>query len=343
MNTVSYISKLMFSPGYEAISNTKGVGIKLFALGCLALLGGSMVEAAKTADIQASMIQCPPNNMVVKGIANTNLMREFCQCPAAAELLSKTATLFKTISVDVGQYPTSLSQTSGLALVNTETLDPKTAAKLLQYTIDEQTLTIFINQREHPKIMANGLNSRLKSLAFELNNGLQKKGFNDLQIGAYKGNLSPDSYAIGTEKIEWVTAQKTLDLLGKCQSIWQVPYDINVADNFEDNLFSQEMHGHTDFTRRKWYDCCKKVYCDKHPRDIETCNRKKEEFFDYYAYTQNSEEIRAEILLERVAMNFHKASKRLQAEMLARYADNLSQKLEMISKKREGTNKKEEL
>ena len=201
-----------------------------------------------------SLKDCLPANVEALGPMAVNLLQEYCKCPTAVELLSDVGRLFKSIGIEVGVFPTSYSQTSGLALVNTESLDPEYAAKLLQYTIDEQTLNVFIDKREHFKIEAEGRNSRLKSLIFEFHNGLQKEVFNTLQFRAYKGNITSEDYARESEYAEWNTAFKTAGLLLQCQNIWQVPVSVDFALDFDDQLFSQEIVGHTDFSKRILYN-----------------------------------------------------------------------------------------
>lgn len=249
------------------------------------------------------------------------LLSEFCRCSAAAELLEKTASLFKTISIHVGHYPKSSAETSGLALnEKIKELDLLTAAKILKQSIDEQTFSIFIDQREGLK-KKSGLYSRLESLVFELGNGAQKEPWNARIVAAYKGDLGREDYAIQTERMEWQTRQNTDRILNACKSAWQmvIPPKNPGADIWEEMLFSQEVSGHTDFIRRNWYDCCQKAYCEKHPKDVENCKRKKSDFIDYYALMQKPDEEREQILQERIEQNLHKAPERLRSELLGEF------------------------
>lgn len=299
--------------------------IKSLALGYLALYSDG-ISAAMMSKVEVSRITCPPKNLDFSGAASRQLVNTYCQCPEAAKLLNKTAALYQTIYMNVGDYPTSSAQTSGLALVNMEKLPPKKAAALLQRSIDEQTFSIFINQMEHLKEMTDQPRSRIESLLFELNNGLQKNSWNKRVIAAYRGDLSREEFALQTEKMEWITHRETLKTLAKCQPIWRNPYEVDDA-TFEEHLFSQEMHGHTDFMRAFWYDHHQKTYCKKHPEDSESCKGSKAELVDYHAYTQKPLEEQHQIILERIAKNFHKAPLKLQNEMLERYGDVLKQKI----------------
>lgn len=265
---------------------------------------------------------CRASNVISMDEGSKQLFAEFCRCPAAAELLDKTASLFQTISIYVGHYPKSSAQTSGLAVnEKMKELDPLTAERILKQSIDEQTFTIFIDQREFLKKKKLDFNSRLESLAFELGNGMQKEPWNAQVVAAYKGDLARDDYAIQTEKMEWVTRQNTDRILNACKSVWKivVPPQRPGEDIWEEMLFSQEIAGHTDFMRRQWYDCCKKAYCEKHPKDAENCNRKKSDFIDFHALMEKSDEERHNIVLQRIRQNLHKAPDRLRREMLGEF------------------------
>jgi len=259
-----------------------------------------------------SLSLCTATNLQVSP-SSYALLHEFCRCPSAADLLDNTADLYKSLSIDTGNYPTSNAQTSGLALVNVEKLDPKTAAEYLQFSIEIQTYSIFINAKEKLNEEQEDLNSKLRSLAFELNNGLQKKTWNDRVIAAYKGKLSRDDFAIQTEKMEYTSGLKTEELLVECHPFWKVKnLRHSVADNFEDNLFSQEIHGHTDFMRKRWDECCKQTYCAKHANDQKSCAPQEEERMNYYNERSLGDEERKSLQLERIKANFHKASPRPQ-------------------------------
>jgi hypothetical protein len=233
---------------------------------------------------------CNNSNFFALDELSVQLMENFCACSEAKDVI---ASFTQNVSVEV--------EVSNISRATTI----RDYAKGLSGNLF--LVKALIKIPEHPQY-----SSRIRDLAFEVFNTGNKTS--EALILAQKGELSMDLYAQKKEIDEFKSTKIHVQLLQKCQNIWELDQSrINILKNYNnfeeaDDLNAQEIECHTDTYRMEWIELYQEEYCTKYPEDSRSCQARIEQFCDYYKLYEMPKEERMQIIMKRLCALFSKFS-----------------------------------
>jgi hypothetical protein len=196
---------------------------------------------------------CQANNIFPVDMQAFSLIEKFCACPAAGSVLGdigNTASIF----VQTGDFP---HHRMAYDMNGGSEVDIQIPAKNLKTS------------------------EALSNLVFEIFNAKGLQNFQNLMQRAGKGDMNIDEYSREFEIQEFISKQGYDRLIRECKPSFKIKPKPGTPD-LETQLWNHEINCHTDKIRSRWIDMFQKIYCEKHPNDLNSCNAKKQDLCDFY-------------------------------------------------------------
>lgn len=201
---------------------------------------------------------CQTSNVFANEAA-VSLMQEFCSCPAALKTLTEITI---PLTVKVAKFA---------------------APAITNVRMDEN----YKLQKSTIKISTKFTQNRISALCFEVFNVIQNDRLTNLFRIAENGDIGMDEFSKSIELSEINGENRSYSLKKECSPFWKIEEDeaeeLNHSFTVEEQLWQQDLEGHTDRIRLRWIKKFQKPYCDKHPKDERSCSINKNQLYDLYS------------------------------------------------------------
>lgn len=225
---------------------------------------------------------CQTNNVFpVDSMANL-LIKSFCSCPSVEPILDSIGSS-TSIFVEIGDFP---HHRIGF--------DPQV----------ENEATIEIPEKNLKNQEA------LSNLAFEIFNAKGLKQMQNIYQEAVKGDMCMEEFSRKIEAQEFLSKEGYDKLIKDCQHFFKIKPEPGKPD-LDVQMWNHEINCHTDKIRSRWIQNNQKVYCQKHPEDLESCKIKQKDLCDFYKLHNMPFEKQKQIQRQRICEKLPKASSKI--------------------------------
>ncbi len=242
---------------------------------------------------------CHTDNLFARGKEAISLVEQFCACPSAQKVLREISA---KIVVLVGDFPHNRISFN-------------------------REMEIQIPQ----KMMKTG--EALPSLIWEIFNAKVVPRFQAIQGRAEQGHMGVNDYARRMETAEFQSKIGADGLVKTCDSFYRMKPAPGSPD-LDFSLWNHEINCHTDKIRERWIDQYQKRYCKNHPNDRKSCQVKKKDLCDFYAFQKLSLSEQTFQVQTRTCEKLPGASSKIRDFFSSKYGDLKAFCVSILSKRK---------